>query len=148
MTDVSARLDSFEDGGQERLDAEIVQTQSQRLILAIDDDDDNLLLTTYALELLGHISITAATGRDAVALAAQRQPDLILLDIRLPDLDGVTVFKQLRENQRTYLIPVIAVTALASPADRQRIIAAGFTGYVAKPFMLEDLTLAVQNAIT
>ena len=90
------------------------QTIDQRpLVLAVDDDEDNLHLLAYILEVLDCAVITAGNGEDTLTLAKKYQPDIILLDIILPDLHGIEVIHRLKQNAITSLIPIIAVTALA-----------------------------------
>lgn len=111
----------------------------QPTVLIIDDNDDNLLLLSYALEELGCSTVQGSSGRDAIELAATHTPDLILLDILLPDMNGMTVIKHLRRHAALRRIPIIAVTALARAAERSEITAAGFTAYISKPYMLDEL---------
>lgn len=108
-------------------------------ILIVDDNDDNLLLLSYALEELGCSTIQGSSGSDAIELATTHTPDLILLDILLPDMNGMTVIEHLRRHAALRHAPIIAVTALARAAERSKIIAAGFTAYIAKPYMLDEL---------
>lgn len=114
-------------------------TISQPLILAVDDDEDNLLLLTEILTPVDCIVITATDGQQALKLAKERQPALILLDVMLPDISGIKVVQQLKQNSLTMNIPVVAVTALARVEDRDRLFLAGCDAYVSKPYMLEDL---------
>ncbi len=108
-------------------------------ILIVDDDEDNLLMLQYALEEMGYSIVQARSGREAMALASSCLPKLILLDIRLPDINGIAVIKHLKRQPETQAIPIIAVTALASTVDRARILAAGFADYLSKPYMLDEL---------
>ncbi len=108
------------------------------LILAVEDNEDNLVLMRYALEAVGCRSICLQDSYSAVVLAKEHQPDLILLDILLPGLSGIDIVKLLKREPLTYHIPVIAVTALASAEDRERILFAGFDDYLSKPFMIEE----------
>lgn len=109
------------------------------LILAVDDDEDNLLLLTYTLELLNCSVLTAADGYTALFQAQTHQPDLILLDVVMPNLDGVQLVHCLRQDSKTQTIPVVAVTALAREEDKERCLLAGFNDYISKPYILEDL---------
>jgi CheY-like chemotaxis protein len=109
------------------------------VVLAADDDEDNLLLLAYALEPLGCTLLTAVDGLSALSLARIYQPDLILLDVLMPYMDGTEVVSQLRKDSKTKAIPAIAVTALAIPQDRERLLLAGFNDYISKPYMLEDI---------
>ncbi|MBZ8180885.1 response regulator [Oscillatoria salina] len=114
-------------------------------ILVVDDNEDNLLLLIFVLEQLNCSLITANKGQTALQLAETHQPDLILLDILLPDLDGVAVISQLRKNPKTRQIPVIAVTALATPEDKEKILAAGCNEYISKPFMIDEIEAKVKH---
>ena len=118
---------------------------SQPLILAVDDDEDNLLLLTEVLTPLECIVITATDGRQALELAKERQPALILLDAMLPDISGIEVVQQLKKNPPTMNIPVVAVTALARQEDRDRLLLAGCNDYVSKPYMLDDLEAIIHH---
>jgi CheY-like chemotaxis protein len=129
--------------------ASVIGTQysidSKPLILAVDDDEDNLLLLAYALEPLGCSLLTAVDGRSALSLARSYQPDLILLDVLMPYMNGVEVVSQLREDPKIKTIPVIAVTALAIAEDRERLLQVGFNDYISKPYMLEDIEASVRR---
>jgi CheY-like chemotaxis protein len=102
-------------------------------ILAVDDVSHNLELMTYLLQASGHEVIAATTGEDAVRLAGEHRPDLIVLDVQLPDIDGYEVLRRLRAEPELEQLPVIAVTAYAMVGDRDHALAAGFDGYLAKP---------------
>ncbi|HEY9794748.1 MAG TPA: response regulator [Leptolyngbyaceae cyanobacterium] len=129
--------------------ASVIGTQysidSKPLILAVDDDEDNLLLLAYALEPLGCSLLTAVDGRSALSFARSYQPDLILLDVLMPYMNGVEVVSQLREDPKIKTIPVIAVTALAIAEDRERLLQVGFNDYISKPYMLEDIEASVRR---
>lgn len=115
------------------------------LILSVDDREDSLLLNNLIIESLGYSSITASNGTTALRLAQLYQPSLILLDIALPDIDGLEVLHHLKQNSLTSAIPVIAVTAMAMKAQRKQILAAGFDNYLSKPYMLEDFENIICN---
>ncbi len=115
------------------------------LILTVDDREDSLVLTNLIIEDLGYSSITASNGQTALRLAQLYQPSLILLDIALPDIDGLEVLHHLKQNPLTSAIPVIAVTAMAMKDERKQIQAAGFEDYLSKPYMLEDLENIICN---
>jgi CheY-like chemotaxis protein len=102
-------------------------------ILAVDDVSHNLELMTYLLQASGHEVLAATTGADALRLAAQSHPDLIVLDVELPDIDGYEVLGRLRAEDDLAGVPVIAVTAYAMVGDRDDALAAGFDGYLSKP---------------
>lgn len=118
-------------------------------ILYIEDNLANLTLMTETLRAQGGYQvITAVTGEAGLALALERRPDAILLDIRLPDLDGFEVLARLRRSPETCDIPVIAVSAHALPSDVARGQAAGFMRYLTKPFLIADLTEALTLALS
>lgn len=114
------------------------------LVLAVDDDEDNLLLLMEVLTSLSCTVITATSGQQAFNLALEQQPALILLDVMLPDINGVEIVRQLKQNLQTITIPVIAVTALARQEDRDRLFLAGCDDYISKPYMLDDLEAVIQ----
>lgn len=114
-------------------------------ILAVDDNDDNLMLVTQILTRSDRTLLTAQSGKTALALAQTARPDLILLDILLPDLSGFDVLYQLRNHAATAHIPVIAVTALARVDDCRKLLQAGCNDCISKPYLLEDLELAVER---
>jgi two-component system cell cycle response regulator DivK len=102
-------------------------------ILIVEDNERNLKLVRDILQYHGYETIEARTAADGVALAAEHQPDLILMDIQLPDVDGVTALSRLRGDPRTATIGVVALTAFAMTDDRQHLLAAGFDAYLEKP---------------
>ena len=107
--------------------------------ILIIDDDDNLLFAQYATEYLGYQSIPATSGGGAIAKALTYLPDLILLDVLLRDISGIDILRRLRQHEQLAHIPIVAVTAMAMESDRELIGTAGFSDYLAKPYMLEDL---------
>ena len=116
------------------------QTFEAPLVLVVEDNEDNLVLLTYILESLGCKLITCTDGGETtVILAKEHHPDLILLDIVLPKVSGIEILKSLREESLTCNVPVIAVTALATEANRENIIRAGFNNYIIKPYLIEEL---------
>ena len=115
------------------------------LILAVDDDEDNLLLMAQILTLGDYTFITAKDGQTALTIAIEQQPDLILLDVMLPDLDGLEVVQSLRSNVTTLKTPVVAVTAMARQEDRDRLLAAGCTDYISKPYMVDELEAIIHR---
>ena len=102
-------------------------------ILIIEDNEQNLYLQSFILKKNGHEVIQASSGESGIAQAAQELPDLILLDIQLPRMDGYAVAEALRKNSALAHIPIIAVTSYAMTGDRERILASGCTGYIEKP---------------
>jgi two-component system cell cycle response regulator DivK len=102
-------------------------------ILIVEDNERNLKLVRDILQYNGYETIEARNAADGVALAAEHRPDLILMDIQLPDVDGVTALSRLRADSRTASIGVVALTAFAMTDDRHHLLAAGFDGYLEKP---------------
>jgi CheY-like chemotaxis protein len=123
------------------------QSFQQPLIMAVEDHDDSLLLISYALESIGCRFICQMDCSTTVLVAKEYQPDLIMLDILLPGLSGIDVVRHLKQEPLTCKIPVIAVTALASREDRNRILQAGFDDYISKPYMIEDLEAIIRRAL-
>jgi CheY-like chemotaxis protein len=114
------------------------------LILVVEDNDKNRKLVRDVLTYKGYDVIEAETGEDGVRLAKARLPRLILMDIQLPGIDGIEALRQLRADDTTRRIPIIAVTASALDRDRQKIMAAGFDGYQAKPLNIKGFMAAVE----
>ena len=114
-------------------------------ILVVEDNEMNMKLLRDVLYATGYRTLEAKTGAEAVELASANVPDLVLMDIQLPDFDGVQALHRLRANQRTAAIPVLAVTAQAMQGDRQQFLAAGFDGYVSKPVNVRELIGTVRQ---
>jgi two-component system cell cycle response regulator DivK len=102
-------------------------------ILLVEDNETNMKLSVFLLESADHTVLTATNAEAGVALARERRPALILMDIQLPGIDGLQATMQLKSDPATRDIPVIALTALAMKGDEERIRAAGCDGYIAKP---------------
>lgn len=109
------------------------------LVLLVDDDPLTLKLLRDVLHHHGHRTAEARSGGEALRIAAREGPGLILLDVGLPDADGATVLARLRSHPATSTVPVVAVTASAMAGERERLLAAGFDDYVAKPVAVRDL---------
>ena len=103
------------------------------VILVVEDNERNLKLVRDVLEYVGYDVRVARTAEDGIALAVKERPDLVLMDLQLPGIDGMEALRRLRESPRTADIPVVAVTAQAMKQDRERALDAGFNGYVEKP---------------
>ena len=112
-------------------------------ILIIEDNEQNLYLETFILQKNGHEIIQARNGETGIALAAEALPDLILLDIQLPGMDGYSVAQELRKNPKIAQIPILAVTSYAMTGDRERILEAGCTSYIEKPINPDTFHLEV-----
>jgi two-component system cell cycle response regulator DivK len=116
-------------------------------ILIVEDNDKNLKLVRDVLQVKGHATIEATTAEDGIRLAGERRPDLILMDIQLPGMNGIDALRVLRADPATASIPVIAVTASVMQQDRKLITDAGFDAYVAKPINLKEFLDAVHRAL-
>jgi two-component system cell cycle response regulator DivK len=115
-------------------------------VLVVEDNAGNMKFTTFLLESAGHTVIGAATAETGIALAREEQPNLILMDIQLPGMDGLEATGLLKRADATRSIPVIALTALTMKGDEERIRAAGCDGYIAKPMRYKDfLTLVAAH---
>ena len=115
------------------------------LILIVEDNAKNMKLARDVLQYRGFRTLEAVTAADGVALAVEHSPDLVLMDIQLPDADGVSALQQLRSDPSTRTIPVVAFTASVMEADRERLSAAGFDGYLAKPIDVKAFPDQVQG---
>jgi len=102
-------------------------------ILVIEDNEQNMYLTTFILEKHGYTVYQARNGRAGIELVEQVKPDLILLDIQLPEMDGYAVARELRQSPALLHTAIVAVTSYAMAGDRERILAAGCDGYIEKP---------------
>jgi two-component system cell cycle response regulator DivK len=115
------------------------------LILIVEDNEKNLKLLRDVLRFKGYETLEAMTGTEGVRLARERNPDLVLMDIQLPDIDGVTALAQIRADASTRDIPVIAVSASVMPDEQQRIVASGFNAYVTKPISVKSFVETVEK---
>ena len=113
-------------------------------ILVIEDNAKNLKLVRDVLQHAGYEVLEARTGEEGVEVAASSEPDLVLMDLQLPGIDGMEALRRLRASERRS-VPVVAVTAFAMKADRERAFAAGFDGYVEKPISVRALPRQVQG---
>jgi two-component system cell cycle response regulator DivK len=117
------------------------------LILIVEDDNKNLKLARDVLQANGFRTIEAVNATIGLRLAAERQPDLVLMDIELPGMNGIEALKALRSDASTAAIPVIAFTASVMPQDRRQIMAAGFDGFISKPIALRDFVATVKATL-
>jgi len=116
-------------------------------ILIVEDNEKNMKLARDVLQARGYATIEATTGEDGVRLAREHKPDLVLMDIHLPGINGIEAHAQLRADPATASIPVIAVTASVMESDRRKITEAGFDAYVGKPISLKEFLDAVKRAL-
>ena len=114
-------------------------------ILVVEDNAKNMNLLRDLLRATGYRTLEASTGGQALMLATEHGPALVLMDIRLPDMDGVEALSRLRMDVRTASIPVLAVTAQARKGDRERFKEAGFDGYLSKPIDIDEFLTTVEQ---
>jgi two-component system, cell cycle response regulator DivK len=117
------------------------------LILIVEDNDKNRKLVREVLTFKGYAVVETETGEAGIRLARERRPSLILMDIRLPGIDGIEALRQLRAESTTRRIPVIAMTASVMSEDRQKIMDAGFDAYQGKPIKLHDFVATVAQLL-
>jgi CheY-like chemotaxis protein len=115
------------------------------LILIVEDNEKNLKLVRDLLRVKGYRTLEAETAERGIALAAEHRPDLILMDVQLPGMDGLTALGHLKAEPSTAAIPVVALTAFAMTEDRERFLGAGFDGYLVKPISVRDLPEQVRQ---
>lgn len=116
-------------------------------ILVIEDNADNMLLTAMLLESEGHTVLSAIDAEAGLAMARAERPDLILMDIQLPGMDGLAATAILKQDASTRSVPVLALTALAMKGDEERIRAAGCDGYISKPIGIQDFLATIAQRL-
>jgi CheY-like chemotaxis protein len=121
------------------MDVKVGECMAGQRILIVEDNLKNRKLVRDLLQFHGYIILEAENGEAGVRLAYEHQPDLILMDVQLPGVDGQTAMRSLKSDARTIHIPIIALTALAMRGDKERLLAAGFDGYVEKPIDIKSL---------
>jgi len=112
-------------------------------VLVVEDNPANMKLATFLLQSAGHTVLAAADAEAGLTVARAEQPDLILMDIQLPRMDGLEATLELKRDEATRAIPVIALTALAMKGDEERIRAAGCDGYIAKPMRYQEFLAVI-----
>ncbi len=120
---------------------------AEQLILIVEDNEMNMKLLRDVLSHRGYATLEAATGEQGVALARERRPALILMDIQLPDISGIEAFERLAADPTTRDIPVVAVTASAMQEERAQIEAVGFAGYQPKPIRLKEFMAFIEQLL-
>ena len=120
---------------------------ANELILLIEDNEKNRKLCRDVLEVKGYRTIESETAEGGLDLARERSPAMILMDIQLPGMDGITAMKQLKADPNTAKIPIIAITASAMTNNRQAMLAEGFDGYQTKPITLKDFLGEVERVL-
>jgi CheY-like chemotaxis protein len=120
---------------------------ANELILIVEDNEKSRKLVRDVLQVKGFKTIETETAEEGLKLAVKKSPDLILMDIQLPGMDGITALKTLRADRKTKAIAVIAITASAMTHNRQTMLAEGFDGYQAKPISVKDFLNEVQRVL-
>jgi two-component system, cell cycle response regulator DivK len=120
---------------------------ANELILIIEDNEKNRKLARDVLQVKGYQTIESETAEEGLKLALNNSPALILMDIQLPGMDGITAMKQLKADAKTKNIPIIAITASAMTHNRTTMLAEGFDGYQTKPISLKDFLAEVQRVL-
>ena len=117
-------------------------------ILIVEDNEKNMKLVRDILTHQGHTALEAITGGDGVRMAREHMPDLVLMDIQLPDIDGIAALHLIRKDPALDAIPVVAVSASVMPDDHQRIVASGFDAFITKPINLKQFRDTVARFLT
>jgi len=116
-------------------------------VLIVEDNEKNMKLARDVLQAKGYKTLEATSGEDGVKLARQHVPDLVLMDIQLPGINGIEAFKQIRADAKSARVPVVALTASVTPTDRSTINAAGFDAFVSKPINLKEFLDTVKRLL-
>jgi two-component system cell cycle response regulator DivK len=119
----------------------------KKRVLLVDDHPGTIDVVQQELDYLGYEVILATDGVIAVELAASELPDLIVMDITMPKMDGLQAASRIKENPKTASIPILAATARARPEDKQKCLAAGCNDYIAKPFTHKELGTAIEKLL-
>ena len=119
----------------------------KKKILLVEDHPANIEMLRMGLEFLGYAVAVAENGKEAVEMAAAELPDLIVMDILLPNLNGLEAASRIRSNPKTKSIPILAATALAMPGDMEKCLESGCDAYIAKPFTPKQLAAAIEKLL-
>ena len=114
-------------------------------ILIVEDNEKNMKLVRDILRHSGHATLEAVTGGEGVRLALEERPDLILMDIQLPDIDGIAALRRIRDDSTLDAVPVVAVSASVMPDDHQKIVDSGFDAFITKPINLKQFLDTVKH---
>ena len=114
-------------------------------ILIVEDNEKNMKLVRDILRHKGYTTLEAVNGLDGVRLAVEHKPDLVLMDIQLPDIDGITALRRIREDKSLDAVPVLAVSASVMPDEQHKIVTSGFDAYITKPIVLKAFVETVQR---
>ena len=114
-------------------------------ILIVDDTEKNMKLVRDILQHQGHTTLEAVTGADGVRIAKAAKPDLVLMDIQLPDIDGIAALRQIRAEPALDAVPVLAVSASVMPDEQHKIVTSGFDAFITKPINLRQFLETVKR---
>ncbi|TME26660.1 MAG: response regulator [Chloroflexi bacterium] len=117
----------------------------KELVLIVEDNDKNMKLARDLLQFAGLRTLEATSAEDGIAIALREHPDIVLMDIQLPGMDGIAALRKLREDERTARIPIVALTASVMKSDRDRFDAAGFDGFMQKPVDVRTFAAEVRR---
>jgi two-component system cell cycle response regulator DivK len=117
-------------------------------ILIVEDNEKNMKLVRDILQHQGHTTLEAVSGADGVRIAKEAKPDLVLMDIQLPDIDGITALRQIRAEPLLDAMPVLAVSASVMPDEQQKIVTSGFDAFITKPINLKQFRDTVKLFLT
>jgi len=123
------------------------RVKGQPLILVVDDNRDNLLFASYVIESMNMSCVVTDKGERCLEIVQELMPDIILLDIVMPKIDGITLAKTIKQNQTLAQIPIIAVTGLTKLNDREKLSAAKFDDYLGKPYLIEELETKLRKLL-
>jgi two-component system cell cycle response regulator DivK len=115
------------------------------IVLIVDDNEKNMKLARDVLRLAGFRTLEATTGGESISLAREHRPDVILMDIRLPDMDGTAAAREIKADPATAAIPIVALTSLAMKGDRELLLRSGFDGYLEKPISVTEFPEQVRG---
>jgi len=116
-------------------------------VLIVEDNDKNMKLARDVLQAKGYQTLEAITGEDGVRVAIEKKPDLVLMDIQLPGINGIEALRRVRADPACARIPIVAFTASVTPTDRSQISAAGFDGFLSKPINLKEFLDTVKRLL-
>ena len=119
----------------------------KKRILLVEDNSDTVVIISHALNFLGYETTVANNGIEAVDLAASENPDLIIMDMMLPKMNGFEATAKIRNHPKTECVPIVAMTAMAMPGDRDKCLKAGCDDYLAKPFTYQELGHAIEKLL-
>lgn len=123
-------------------------SSSVAVVLIVEDNDKNMKLVRDVLQFKGYQTLEASSGREGVRMAIEHLPDLVLMDIQLPDINGITALAEIRAHPPAHNIPVFAVTASVMPHDQQRIEASGFNAFISKPINVKSFLETVSRFVS